>query len=45
MLMRELRYWMSTMRVAETIGRNYMDVATGLRDAVDAKVGDLNPAP
>ena len=44
-LMRELRYWMSTMRVAETIGRNYMDVAAGLRDAVDAKVGDASPAP
>ena len=44
-LMRELRYWMSTMRVAEKIGRNYLDVATGLRAAVDAKVGRQNPAP
>jgi len=44
-LMRELRYWMSTMRVAETIGRNYMEVAAGLRDAVDAKVGEASPAP
>ncbi len=38
--MRELRYWMSTMRVAESVGRIYMGVATGLRDAVDAKVVD-----
>jgi hypothetical protein len=44
-LMRELRYWMSTMRVAEKIGRNYLDVASGLRAAVDAKVGRQNPAP
>jgi hypothetical protein len=43
--MRELRYWMSTMRVAETIGRNYMDVAAGLRNAVDAKVGGESSAP
>lgn len=38
-LMRELRYWMSTMRVAEMTGRNNMSVATGLRDAVDARLG------
>ena len=44
-LMRELRYWMSTMRVAGDVGRIYMGVATGLRDAVDAKVGDASPAP
>jgi hypothetical protein len=39
-LMQELRYWMSTMRVAETTGRNNMGVAIGIRNAVDAKVGD-----
>ena len=44
-LMRELRYWMSTMRVAEKTGLNNMGVAIGLRDAVDAKVGRRNPAP
>ena len=44
-LMRELRYWMSTMRVAGDVGRIYMGLATGLRDAVDAKVGDASPAP
>ena len=44
-LMRELRYWMSTMRVAAKVGRNYLDVASGLRAAVDMKVGDRNPAP
>ena len=44
-LMRELRYWMSTMRVAGDVGRIYMGVAIGLRDAVDAKVGRQNPAP
>ena len=44
-LMRELRYWMSTMRVAGDVGRIYMGVAIGLRDAVDAKVGRHNPAP
>ena len=43
-LMRELRYWMSTMRVAEKTGRNNMGVATELRDAVDAKVRDAIPA-
>ena len=43
-LMRELRYWMSTMRVAEKTGRNNMGVAIGLRDAVDAKLGDASPA-
>ncbi len=43
--MRELRYWMSTMRVAGDVGRIYMGVAIGLRDAVDAKVGDASPAP
>jgi len=44
-LMRELRYWMSTMRVAGDVGRIYMGLATGLRDAVDAKVDDASPAP
>jgi hypothetical protein len=43
-LMRELRYWMSTMRVAESVGRIYMGVATGLRDAIDAKVARARPA-
>jgi len=42
-LMRELRYWMSTMAAAEAIGRLLVDQATGLRNAVDAKVGDRKP--
>jgi len=42
-LMKELRYWMSTMAAAEAIGRLLVDQATGLRNAVDAKIGDRKP--
>ena len=37
-LMQELRYWMSSKRVAEMTGRNNIEVASEIRNAVDAKV-------
>jgi hypothetical protein len=38
-LMSELRYWMSTMKVASKIGSDRMDSAKQLRGAVEAAVG------
>ena len=37
-LMQELRYWMSSMRIAEMTGRNNIEVASEIRSAVDAIV-------
>jgi hypothetical protein len=39
-LIAELRYWMSTMRVASQIGRDRMTSAEALRGAIDAVSGD-----
>jgi hypothetical protein len=36
-LMSELRYWMSTMRVAEIIGNGRINTAQRLRDAIEAE--------
>ncbi len=38
-LMKELRYWMSTMHVASLIGRDRSNYATALRDSIRAKLG------
>lgn len=38
-LMSELRYWVSTMRVAAVIGNNRTDYASELRTTVNAKLG------
>jgi hypothetical protein len=43
-LMHELRYWMSTMLIADATGRRLLDSATELRSAVDAKIGDRESA-
>ena len=37
-LMQELRYWMSSMRIAEMTSRNNIEVASEIRNAVDSIV-------